>query len=148
MDTSKLKFDVSIIYDCNDGEGCNATLNGGTYEQVKSLIQSLKDRSTTAGYFHHMWIKLFEVHGENGEQLDLNKILDSEYGWIDDGYNAYDENEATATPCCLLDFLDCLKQGDEEHKDREIGVVKDRIKTLEKELNDAKEELAEFEEKK
>lgn len=148
MDISKLRFDIDITYDCDEGEGCNATLEDGTYEQAVELIQDLDCRTYITGYYHYMSINQFDVYDDNGEHLDFSTILDGDYEWVGDGYDTSDKDEATETPECLLKFLEDLKNGDKGKKDREVKELKARIKKLKKELKEAEEELAKLEEKK
>ena len=145
MDVSKLKFDIEIAYDCDEGEG-DALLVDGTYKQAKHLIEKL-DR-TTYGYYHYISIDRFDVYDENGELLDLSTVLDGDYEWVGDGYSASDKDEATETPELLLKFLEDLKNGDEGKRTREVEELKNRISKLKNELKEAEENLAKLEEKK
>ena len=148
MDTSKLKFDIYISYNCDEGEGCDATLEGGTYEQAVELIQDLDSRTYITGYYHSMDINQFDVYDENGEQLDFSTILGGDYEWVGDGYYTGDKDEATETPECLLKFLEDLKNGDKGKKAREIKELKAKIKKLKKQLKETEEELAALEKQK
>ena len=148
MDISKLRFDIDITYDCDEGEGCNATLEDGTYEQAKHLLEDLEQRAWITGYYHYMSINQFDVYDENGEQLDFNTILDGDYEWVGDCYSTSDKDEATEISESLLKFLKDLKNGDKGKKDREIKELKAKIKKLKKELKEAEKELAELEGKK
>ena len=148
MDISKLKFDIHISYNCDEGEGCAATLEDGTYEQAKYLLEDLEQRTWITGYYHYISINQFDVYDENGEQLDFSTILDGDYEWVGDGYNTSDKKEATETPESLLKFLEDLKNGDKGKKAREVKELKAQIKKLKKELKEAEEELAKLEEKK
>lgn len=148
MDTSKLKFDIDITYDCDEGEGCDATLEDGTYEQAKHLLEDLEQRTWITSYYHYMSINQFDVYDENGEQLDLSTILDGDYEWIGDSYSTSDKKEATETPECLLKFLEDLKNGDKGKKAREVKELRARIKKLKKELKEAEKELAKLEKQK
>ena len=38
MDVSKLKFDIYISYNCDEGEGCDATLENGLEVKVPLFI--------------------------------------------------------------------------------------------------------------
>lgn len=146
MDVSKLKFDIEIAYDCDEGEG-DALLVDGTYEQAEYLIENLCGRKYITGYYHYMSIDKFDVHDENGELLDLGTILDGDYEWVGDGYSASDKDEATETPELLLKFLEDLKNGDEGKRAREVEEIKDRISNLKNELKEAEEKLAKLENK-
>lgn len=148
MDISKLKFDIYISYNCDEGEGCSATLEDGTYEQAKHLLEDLDQRSWITGYYHYMCINQFDVYDENDEPIDFSTILDGEYEWVGDCYDSSDKNEVTEIPVYLLKFLEDLKNGDKGKKVREIKELKARIKKLKKELKEAEEELAKLEEKK
>ena len=148
MDTSKLKFDIYISYDCDEGEGCDATLEDGTYEQAKELLEDLEQRTYITGYYHYMSINQFDVYDENGEPLDLSTILDGEYEWVGDGYSASDKDEATEIPEYLIKFLEDLKNGDEGKRTREVEELKNRISKLKNELKEAEEKLAKIEENK
>ncbi len=145
MDTSKLTFNIDITYDCDEGEGCDAVLEDGTYEQAKHLLEKLGQKTWITGYYHRMSINLFDVYDENGEQLDLGTILGGEYVWVGNGYETSDKGEASETPESLLKFLEDLKSGDEGKKAREANELKARIKKLREELKEAEEELAELE---
>lgn len=148
MDVSKLIFDICISYNCDEGEGCDAMLVDGTYEQAKHLLEKLDQKTWITGYYHWMSIDQFDVHDENGEQLDFSTILNGDYEWVGDGYDANDKDEAGEIPENLLKFLEDLKNGDKGKRDREIKELKTRIEKLKKELKEAEEKLAELEEKK
>lgn len=147
MDISKLKFDISVTYDCDEGEGCDRYLENGTYEEAVELFSDLKSRTWIDHYYHFMAINEFGVYDENGNALDFDKILDGEYSWIPD-YCTSNKSEASDTPAACLEFLEDLKIGPEGKKAREISELKKRIKELEEELADAKKELEEMENKK
>ena len=140
MDLNKLKFDIEIAYDCDEGEG-DAILVDGKYEQAKHLIEKLDQTTYITGYYHYMSIDQFAVYDENGELLDFSTILDGEYELVGDGYSASDKDEATETLESLLKFLEDLKNGDEGKRAREIEELKDRISKLKKELKEAEEKL-------
>lgn len=144
MDVSKLKFDISVTYDCDEGEGCDKFLENGTYEEAVELFSDLKSRTWIDHYYHFMAINEFGVYDENGNELDFDKILDGEYSWIPD-YCTSNKSEASDTPAACLEFLEDLKIGPEGKKAREISELKKRIKELEEELADAKKELEEME---
>lgn len=141
MDVNKLRFDIYISYDCDEGEGCDATLEDGTYEQAVKLVQDLDSRTYITGYYHYMSIDQFAVYDENGELLDFSTILDGEYELVGDGYSASDKDEATETLESLLKFLEDLKNGDEGKRAREVEELKDRISKLKNELKEAEEKL-------
>lgn len=147
MDISKLRFDIYISYNCDEGEGCDATLENGTYKQAVKLVQDLDNRTYITGYYHSMCIFTFDVYDENGELLDFSTILDGDYEWIQEYYTS-DKDEATEIPENLLKFLEDLKNGDEGKRIREIEELKDRISKLKNELKEAEEKLAKLEEKK
>ena len=147
MDISKLKFDIYISYSCDEGEGCDATLEDGTYEQAVKLVQDLDNRTYITGYYHYMSIDQFDVYDENGEPLDLGTILDGDYEWVPEYYSS-DKDDATEIPEYLLKFLEDLKNGDEGKRAREVEELKTRIDRLKKELKEAEEKLAKLEEKK
>ena len=146
MDISKLKFDIYISYDCDEGEG-DATLEDGTYEQAVKLVQDLDNRTYITGYYHYMSIDQFDVYDENGELLDFSTILDGDYEWIQEYYTS-DKDEATEIPEYLMKFLEDLKNGDEGKRTREVEELKNRISKLKNELKEAEENLAKLEEKK
>ena len=146
MDVSKLKFDIEIAYDCDEGEG-DATLDNGNYEQAVKLVQDLDNRTYITGYYHYMSIDQFDVYDENGEPLDLGTILDGDYEWVPEYYSS-DKDDATEIPENLLKFLEDLKNGDEGKRTREIEELKDRISKLKNELKEAEEKLANLEENK
>ena len=147
MDVSKLKFDIEIAYDCDEGEGCNAILDDGTYEQAKHLIEKLSGCTYITGYYHYISIDIFDVYDENGELLDLSTILGGDYEWVSEYYTS-DKDEATEIPEDLLKFLEDLKNGDEGKRAREVEELKDRISKLKNELKEAEEKLAKIEENK
>lgn len=144
MDVSKLKFDIEIAYDCDEGEG-DAILDNGTYERAKHLIENLDTYIT--GYYHYMSIDRFDVYDENGELLDLGTILDGDYEWVSE-YFSSDKDEATEIPENLLKFLEDLKNGDEGKRTREVEELKTQIEKLKKELKETEEKLSKLEEKK
>ena len=146
MDVSKLKFDIEIAYDCDEGEG-DEILVDGTYEQAKHLIEKLDGGTYITGYYHYMSIDKFDIYDENGELLDLSTILDGDYEWVTEYYSS-DKDEATEIPDNLLKFLEDLKNGDEGKRAREVEELKTRIDKLKKELKEAEEKLAKLEEKK
>ena len=147
MDVSKLKFDIEITYDCDEGEGCDATLEDGTYEQAVKLVQDLDSRTYITGYYHYMSVDQFDVYDEHGELLDFSIILNGDYEWVTEYYSS-DKDEATEIPEYLLKLLEDLKNGDEGKRAREIEELKTRIDKLKKELKEAEEKLSKFEEKK
>lgn len=110
MDINKLKFDINVDYDCDEGIGCNRYLDDGTYEDAIKLFSLLEDRTYITGYYHTMTIDI-AVYDEQGNQLDLGKILDGDYEWLDDQYYTSDKNEATDLPSECLKFLKDLKKG-------------------------------------
>ena len=146
MDVSKLRFDIEIAYDCDEGEGCDAILSDGTYEQAVKLVQDLDSRTYITGYYHYMSIDQFDVYDENGEHLDLGTILDGDYEWISE-YCSSDKDEATEIPEYLMKFLEDLKNGDEGKRTREVEELKNRISKLKNELKEAEEKLAKLENK-
>ena len=146
MDINKLKFDIEITYSCDEGEG-DAILNVGTYEQAKQLIEKLCESTYITGYYHYISIDIFDVYDENGELLDLSTFLGGDYEWVSEYYSS-DKDEATEIPEYLLKFLEDLKNGDEGKRAREIEELKTQIDNLKKELKEAEEKLAGFEEKK
>ena len=145
MDISKLKFDIEIAYDCDEGEG-DATLDNGTYEQAKHLIENLDQTTYITGYYHYMSIDKFDIYDENGELLDFSTILDGDYEWVPEYYSS-DKDDATEIPENLLKFLEDLKNGDEGKRARDVEELKDRISKLKKELKEAEEKLAKLENK-
>ena len=146
MDVNKLKFDIEIAYDCDEGEG-DATLDNRTYEQAKHLIENLDQTTYITGYYHYISIDQFDVYDENGELLDLGTILDGDYEWVPEYYSS-DKDEATEIPENLLKFLEDLKNGDEGKRARDVEELKDRISKLKNELKEAEEKLAKLEENK
>ena len=139
MDVSKLRFDIEIAYDCDEGEG-DATLDNGTYEQAKHLIENLDQTTYITGYYHYISIDQFDVYDENGELLDLGTILDGDYEWVPEYYSS-DKDDATEIPENLLKFLEDMKNGDEGKRAREVEELKTRIDKLKKELKEAEEKL-------
>ena len=110
MDINKLKFDINVDYDCDEGIGCNRYLDNGTYEDAIKLFSLLKDRTYITGYYHAMTISI-AVYDEQENQLDLSKILCGDYDWLDDEYYTDDKIEATDLPGECLKFLKALKKG-------------------------------------
>ena len=147
MDVNKLKFDIYISYNCDEGEGCDATLEDGTYEQAVKLVQNLDSRTYITGYYHYMSIDQFDVYNENGELLDLSTILGGDYEWVSEYYSS-DKDEATEIPEYLMKFLEDLKNGDEGKRAREVEEIKAQIDKLKNELKEAEEKLAKIEENK
>ena len=70
------------------------------------------------------------VYDEQGNQLDLGKILDGDYEWLDDEYYTTDKNEATDLPGECLTFLKDLKKNDVERNQSKIKELKDKISDL------------------
>lgn len=140
MDVNKLRFDIYISYDCDEGEGCDAILEDGTYEQAVKLVQDLDSRTYITGYYHYMSIDKFDIYDENGELFDLGTILDGDYEWISE-YCSSDKDEATEIPEYLLKFLEDLKNGDEGKRAREVEELKTQIDKLKNELKEAEEKL-------
>ena len=143
MDVNKLKFDIYISYNCDEGEGCDETLENGTYKQAVKLVQDLDSRTYITGYYHCMSIFTFDVYDENGEPLDLGTILDGDYEWVPEYYSS-DKDEATEIPEYLMKFLEDLKNGDEGKRAREVEELKTQLDKLKKELKEAEEKLAKF----
>ena len=146
MDISKLRFDIEITYDCDDGAG-DAILDNGTYEQAKHVIEEFGGGAYINGYYHYVSIDRFDVHDENSELLDFSTILDGDYEWVPEYYSS-DKDEAGDIPGKLLDLLEDLKNGGDGKKDREVKELKTRIEKLKNELKEAEEKLAKLEEKK
>ena len=142
MDVNKLKFDIEITYACDEGEG-DAILNVGTYEQAKHLIEKLCEGTYITGYYHYISIDIFDVYDENGELLDLSTILGGDYEWVSE-YCSSDKDEATEIPEYLMKFLEDLKNGDEGKRAREVEELKTQLDKLKKELKEAEEKLAKF----
>ena len=142
MDVNKLKFDIEITYSCDEGEG-DAILNVGTYEQAVKLVQDLDSKTYITGYYHYISIDIFDVYDENGELLDLSTILNGDYEWVSE-YCSSDKDEATEIPEYLMKFLEDLKNGDEGKRAREVEELKTQIDKLKKELKEAEEKLAKF----
>ena len=140
MDVSKLKFDIRVSYDCDEGEDCDQSLENGTYDEAVALFNDLESRTWIDHYYHYMSINVFSIHDENGNELDLEKILDGEYSWIPD-YSSYTKSEASETPAACLEFLEALKNGEEWLGQKQIIDLKNKIKHLEWELDSAKKEL-------
>lgn len=110
MDINKLKFDINVDYDCDEGIDCNNYLDDGTYDQAVNLFSRLDEPTYITGYYHTMTIDI-AIYDEQGNQLDLSKILDGDYEWLDDQYYTTDKNEATDLPGECLKFLKDLKKG-------------------------------------
>ena len=150
MDVSKLKFDIKITYNCDEGEGSEAILVNGNYEQAKRLLEELGEIEYTIGYDHYMSLCLFDVYDENDELLDFSTIVGGVYEWIGASRDTSDNDKASNIPLLpdqLLTFLKKLKNSGEEKKAREVEELKRRISRLKNELKEAEEKLTEFEEK-
>ncbi len=145
MDVSKLKFNIEVMYDCDEGQGCYETVDDGTFDEVMKLFCKLKDRTWISGYYHYFSINQFDIEDENGEFIEIDKILDGEFEWLSDCYNTSDKNEASDIPAGVIEFLDALKNGDAWFKQKQVKDLKARIAELEKELKSAKKELAKIE---
>ena len=147
MDVSKLKFDIRVSYDCAEGEGCVKQLDDGTYEQAVSLFMDLDSKTWWNSYYRYMSISVgvYEVGKDGEDQLDLEKILGGEYSWLADDYSTSDVSDAMELPKCCLDFLEALKNGEEWLGQKQIVDLKNKIKQLEWELDNAKKELADLE---
>jgi len=118
-DISKLKFDINVRYDCDEGEDCNSYLEEGTYEEAVALFNDLQSRTWIDRYYHYMSIEL-TVYDENGSEIDLDEILDGEYGWIADYCTSTkteaSEMPAAGLPAAGLEFLEDLKNEKVEKK--------------------------------
>lgn len=147
MNISKLKFDINADYNCDEGIDCNKYLDDGTYDQAVNLFSFLNMPTYITGYYHTMTINI-AVYDENGNQLDLSKILDGDYKWLNDEYYTTDKIEATNLPGECLKFLKDLKKNDSKRKQSKVEKLKMKIVDLETELEDTKKNLAELEEKK
>ena len=141
-DVSKLKFDINVTYDCDEGEGCDSCLENGTYKEAVALFNDLDSRTWIDRYYHYMSIEL-TVYDENGTELDLDEILDGEYSWIAD-YCTSNKTEASEMPAAGLEFLEDLKGGSDGKKAREIKELEKRIAELEEELASSKAKLAQL----
>ena len=141
MDTSKLRFNIEVTYDCDEGEGCYESVDDGTFDEAMKLFSELDSRTWISGYYHYFSINQFDIEDENGEFIDISKILDGEFEWLSDCYNTSDKNEASEIPVGVLEFLEALKNGDAWFKQKQTKELKKRIAKLEKELKSAKKEL-------
>ena len=140
MDTSKLKFDIDVHYDSDEGIDGHKYLNDCTYEKAVNLISRLCQPTYITGYYHNMTI-IIVVYDEQGNQLDLSKILDGDYEWLNDEYYATDKNIATDLPRKCRKFLEDLKKNDVERRLSKIKELKDKISDLRTQLEDAEKEL-------
>lgn len=141
MDTNKMKFDINVYYDCDEGIGISRHLDDGTYEKAVNLISRLCQPTYITGYYHNMTI-IIAVYDEQGNKLDLSKILDGDYEWLSDEYYVTDKNIATDLPGKCRKFLEDLKKNDIERKLSKIKELKDKISDLKAQLEDAEKELA------
>lgn len=141
MDVSKLKFNIEVTYDCDEGEGCYESVDDGTFDEVMKLFSKLEDRTWISGYYHYFSINQFDIEDENGELVEIDKILDGEFEWLADTYNTSDKNEASEIPAGVIEFLEALKKGDAWFKQKKVKDLKKRIANLEKKLAAAKKEL-------
>lgn len=145
MDVSKLKFNIEVTYDCDEGEGCYESVDDGTFDEAMKLFSELDNRTWISGYYHYFSINQFDIEDENGEFIEIDKILDGEFEWLSDCYNTSDKNEASEIPAGVIEFLDALKNGDAWFKQKQVKDLKERIAKLEEELKSAKKELAKLE---
>ena len=141
MDTSKLKFDINVDYDCDEGIDCNMYLDDGTYDQAVNLFSRLRMPTYITGYYHTMTINI-AIYDEQGNQLDLSKIIDGDYEWLDDEYYTTDKNEATNLPGECLKFLKDLKKDDIQRKQSKVEKLKKKIADLKSKLEEYEKDLA------
>jgi hypothetical protein len=143
MDISKLRFDIDVHYDCDEGIDSHEYLDDGTYEEAVNLFSRLNMTTYIKGYYHTMTITIavYEENENYENQLDLSKILDGDYEWLDDQYYTDDKNEATDLPGECLKFLEDLKKNGIERKQSKIKEQKDKISDLRAQLEDAEKEL-------
>ena len=120
MDISKLKFSIEVTYDCDEGEGCYESVDNGTFDDA---------------------MKQFDIEDENGELVEIDKILDGEFEWLADTYSTSDKNEASDIPAGVIEFLEALKNGESWLRKSRIKELKKQIAKLEKKVVEAKEEL-------
>lgn len=140
MDISKLKFDIDVHYDSDEGIDGHKYIKNGTYEKAVNLISYLCQPTYITGYYHRMTI-IIAVYDEQGNQLDLSKILDGDYEWLNDEYYVTDKNIATDLPRKCRKFLEDLKKNDVDRKQSKIKELKDKISNLKAQLEDAEKEL-------
>lgn len=145
MDVSKLKFNIEVTYDCDEGEGCYESVDDGTFDEAMKLFSELESRTWISGYYHYFSINQFDIEDENGEFIEIDKILDGEFEWLNDCYSTSDKNEASEIPAGVLEFLEALKNDDAWFKQKQVKELKKRIAKLEKELKSSKKELAKIE---
>lgn len=141
MDTNKLKFDIDVHYDSDEGIDGHKYIKNDTYEKAVNLISRLCQPTYITGYYHNMTI-IIAVYDEQGNQLDLSKILDGDYEWLNDEYYVTDKNIATDLPRKCRKFLEDLKKNDVERKLSKIKELKDKISDLKAQLEDVEKELA------
>lgn len=141
MDTNKLKFDIDVHYDSDEGICGYKYIKNGTYEKAMNLILRLCQPTYITGYYHNMTI-IIAVYDEQGNQLDLSKILDGDYEWLSDEYYVTDKNIATDLPRKCRKFLEDLKKNDVDRKLSKIKELKDKISDLKAQLEYAEKELA------
>lgn len=142
MDVSKLKFNVSVNYDCDEGEGCSRKLKDATWDETMELFGYLDEVTYIENYYHSMDIT-FSVIDENGKEVKFPRRMMKDYGWILEygEYNTYSDGESTDTPRLMMDLLNDLKKSDSEYAKDKKREIQDRIKELESELNKLKREL-------
>lgn len=139
-DVGKLRFDISITYNCDEGEQCDETLSNGTYDEAVALFSNMESRTWIDCYYHYMSINEFGIYDENGNELDLSEILDGDYDWIED-YSTSNKKEASEIPAECLKFLEDLKNGTDGKQAREVKELEKWIKKQEKELADNRKKL-------
>ena len=146
MDVEKLKFDITVTYDCDEGIGCEKSIEDGSYNDAVQLAEDLEAPTWIDHYYHYVSVSV-DVYGEDGEPLDLNEILDGEYSWLED-YCTSSKSEASEMPKALIEFLEDLKLSKDERKAKDIEALRAKIANLEAELVEAEEELRRLQEAK
>jgi len=122
MDINKLTFVVSITYRTDEGDG-DLDVEGTCDDAIKEL-GSLYGKD-----FNYISIDRFEIYDENDNEVYWEDVLDDIGSYNDD-----------VEGC--LEMLEDLKNGENCCKARNIAKIKNRIKELEKEIENAKQELA------
>lgn len=146
MNVDKLKFDIAIAYDCDEGVGCEKNIEDSSYSDAVKLAADLESPTWIDHYYHYISISM-AVYDEDGKPLDLNAILDGEYSWLED-YSTSSKSEASEMPKALREFLEDLKLSKDERKTKDIEALQAKIADLEAELAEAKEELRRLQEAK
>lgn len=140
MDTSRLRFDIGVTYDCDDGEAICEHLEDCTYEDAKGLFEDLA--AEAVGYFQHFHIYLLELYdAEDNADIDLGEVFDGQFKWLSEERITEDPKEIDELLREICKFLDALRRGEKWLDRSNAASLKKKIEDLEDELADAKSKL-------